>query len=65
MASFLPSSMSLWPFSWRSLAFEQAQNSAALRFGALIGFVLQWPPQRKPHDYASTKSDGPSLGLLW
>lgn len=65
MTSFLPSSNSLWLFSWRSLAFEQAQNSDALRFGALIGFVLQWTSQRKLHDYTSTKSDGPSLGLLW
>lgn len=48
----------------RSLAFEQDWNPDALRSRALRGFGLQWPPHRKPHDYASIKKDGLCLGLL-
>lgn len=61
----------------KGLAFEQAWNldtlrsRALVRFGlwwtpqALLGFHLRWTSQRKPHDYAFIKRDGPHLGLLW
>lgn len=76
-AWFRPQQSKLVPFKIGKVWLLNKPETSTLRSRALVGFGLWWTPQallgfhlwwtsqRKPHDYALIKRDGPRLGLLW